>query len=83
MYKSFRPLGDLFALSRNNSARPRRRQSCDSRHQCSYCLFDRQENGKMVWHRCLKSLKTDGFFKPFSDQNTELQKLYEALNEDS
>ncbi|MFW3895021.1 T6SS effector BTH_I2691 family protein [Pseudomonas bharatica] len=31
------------------------------------------------WHSCLKERTSDGFFKPFQDQETELQKLYEAL----
>ena len=33
------------------------------------------------WHSCLKDWKSDGFFKPFKDQQTELQKLYQALEE--
>ncbi|WP_175653384.1 hypothetical protein [Pseudomonas sp. Marseille-P9899] len=31
------------------------------------------------WHSCLKKWKSDALLKPFKDQETELQKLYEAL----
>lgn len=31
------------------------------------------------WHSCLKEWKSDVLLKPFKDQETELQKLYEAL----
>ncbi|WP_175652758.1 T6SS effector BTH_I2691 family protein [Pseudomonas sp. Marseille-P9899] len=34
------------------------------------------------WHSCLKKWKSDALLKPFKDQETELQKLYEALEEE-
>ncbi|MDU9390233.1 T6SS effector BTH_I2691 family protein [Pseudomonas sp. zfem002] len=33
------------------------------------------------WHSCLKKWESDSLLKPFKDQETELQKLYEALKE--
>lgn len=41
-----------------------------------------KEMEEWCWHSCLKDWKSDGFFKPFSDQGVELQKLYEALEEE-
>lgn len=43
-----------------------------------YFLPDDME--QWCWHSCLKERTSNGFFKPFQDQETELQKLYEALD---
>lgn len=40
-----------------------------------------EEMEEWCWHSCLKAWKSEGFFKPFKDQQTELQKLYQALKE--
>lgn len=38
------------------------------------------EMEEWTWHSCLKRWEKNGFAKPFSDQKSELKKLYEALH---